>query len=419
MSPAEQRHLTASAQPSAPAVTQPRYRRWLLGIIGLAVVLASAFYLGGGWYFSGELAQSTFDAAAHRAAATRHSYTILVISANSSAPGGSSITLNVPPGSPELVTEGTWGVLAPHGGFGQIGHILARTSETITREFRQLTGPAIYPGEKLELVNDSFPENPLTALGLPFEEVTYPGPLGAYPAWFIAGPAPDWAVMVHGDALHRQDEMEMLAPIHRAGLPMLVITYRNDPGAPPAPDGMVRYGQTEWQDLQAAVSYALANGARHVVLVGRSMGGGVVLSFLEHSSLAAQVKAVILDSPMLDFSQTVDYGASQRSLPVVGLPIPSSLVATAKWIAGLRYGVDFASLDYLAEDARLGAPILLFQGIADKTVPQATSDRLAKDRPDLVTYVLTPGAGHLDSWNLDPVRYEGYVEGFAAAHATD
>lgn len=416
MSEAVQRHTTARVQQRAPAIT---HRPWLRNIIGLALVLASAFYLGGGWYFSGELAKSTFDAAAHRAAATRHSYSILVTSANMSASGGGSVTMKVPSGSQELVTEGTWGVLAPDGAFGQIGHILGQTSGTITREFRQVTGPPIRPGERLELVNDSFPEDPLIALGLPFENVTYPGPLGSYPAWFIAGPAPDWAVLVHGDSLHRQDEMEMLAPIHRAGLPMLVIAYRNDPGAPPAPDGLVKYGQTEWQDLQAAVSYALARGARHVVLVGRSMGGGVVVSFLEHSSLAAQVKAVILDSPMLDFSRTVDYGASQKTLPVIGLPIPRSLVATAKGIASLRYGVNFASLDYLAADARLNAPILLFQGTADKTVPQATSDRLARDRPDLVTYVVTPGAGHLDSWNLDPVSYEDRVESFAAAHATD
>src|SRR5579862_1527472 len=419
MSQVAARSITASTSESTPVPRRPRNGRWFLGGAGLVVLLAATFYLGGGWYFSGELAKSTFDAAAHRAAASTHSYTILVAGTQGSATRGAAITLNVPPGSDELVTEGTWGVLAPDGGFGQIGHILARTSSTIKRQFSQLSGPAIYAGEKLELVNDSFPEDPTRALGIPFQNVTYPGPLGAYPAWFIAGPAPDWAVLVHGDALHRQDEMEMLAPIHRAGLPMLVITYRNDPGAPPAPDGLVRYGQTEWQDLQAAVEYALAKGAHHVVLVGRSMGGGVVMSFLEHSALAGSVKAVILDSPMLDFSRTVDFGASQRRLPVIGLTIPSSIIAVAKWIEETRYGVDFSSLDYLAGDSKLRAQILLFHGSADKTVPEATSDQLARDRSDLVTYVVTPGAGHLDSWNLNPLRYEAYVEAFATAHATE
>jgi alpha-beta hydrolase superfamily lysophospholipase len=411
--------ITVAGQPRAPARRRPHRARWLLGSLGLAVLLMAAFYAGGGWYLSGVLAESALDAAALRAASASHSYTIPVLAVETTVPGHNTITLSVPAQPAELVVEGVWGVQAADGGFGDVGRIKARGSRTISRDFWQLTGPPIHAGEKLELVNNSFPENPATGLGIPYQDVSFPGPLGSYPAWFIAGTAPDWAVLVHGKGLNRQDEMEVIGAIHSAGLPMLVITYRNDPGAPPDPSGMVRYGLTEWRDVEAAVGYALRHGAHRVLLNGRSMGGGVVVSFLEHSRLAPVVNAVILDSPMLDFSRTVDYGASQRSLPLVGLPIPGSLTAVAKWIAGWRYGVDWANLNYLTSDARLRAPVLLFQGTGDKTVPPATSNQLAKDRPDLVTYVLTPGAGHLDSWNLDPIRYERYVERFATAHAAD
>jgi hypothetical protein len=61
--------------------------------------------------------------------------------------------------------------------------------------------------------------------------------------------------------------------------------------------------------------------------------------------------------------------------------------------------------------AKLRAPILLFQGTADKTVPAATSDQLARTAGD-VTYVRVAGADHLDSWNLDPVRYDRAVQAF-------
>jgi uncharacterized protein len=410
---------TAAGRQLFPAGRRSRYAGWLLGMVGMAVLLAGVFYGAGGWYFSGMLAESALDAAALRAASASHSYTIPVLAVDTTMPGHTTITLRIPAQPPELVTEGTWGVQAADGGFGQIGHIEARGSGTVTRDFQQITGSPIRAGEELELNYDSFPENPASGLDISFQNVTFQGPLGRYPAWFIAGTSPSWAVLVHGKSLHRQDEMEEIAAIHRAGLPMLVITYRNDPGAPQDPSGMVRYGLTEWRDLEAAVSYALGHGAHRVLLVGRSMGGGVVVSFLEHSRLAPDVNAVILDSPMLDFSRTVDYGASQKSLPLVGLPIPGSLTAAAKWIAGWRYGVDWANADYLASDALLRAPILLFQGTGDKIVPLATSSQLAKDRPDLVTYVVTPGAGHLDSWNFDPVRYERYVESFATAHMAD
>jgi uncharacterized protein len=52
---------------------------------------------------------------------------------------------------------------------------------------------------------------------------------------------------------------------------------------------MLRYGLTEWRDLAAAAQYALARGARRLLLVGYSMGGAIVVSFLEHSPLAARV----------------------------------------------------------------------------------------------------------------------------------
>jgi alpha-beta hydrolase superfamily lysophospholipase len=217
--------------------------------------------------------------------------------------------------------------------------------------------------------------------------------------------------LVHGNAMDRLDTIKVVPALHRLGLPVLMISYRNDAGAPPDPSGMLRYGQTEWRDLAAAVQYALGHGARRLLLVGYSMGGAIVASFLEHSPLAARVAGVVLDSPMLDFSRSVDLGASRERLPLVGLSLPQSLTDVAKWIASWRYDVDWRSLDYLHGAAKLQAPILLFQGTADQRVPAATSDQLATVAGD-VTYVRVRGADHLDSWNLDPAGYDRAVRAF-------
>jgi fermentation-respiration switch protein FrsA (DUF1100 family) len=114
---------------------------------------------------------------------------------------------------------------------------------------------------------------------------------------------------------------------------------------------------------------------------------------------------------MLDFSRSVDLGASRQTLPLVGLPLPQSLTDVAKWIAGWRYGVDWGSLDYLDGVGKLQAPMLLFHGTTDTRVPVATSDELARIGHD-VTYVRVRGADHLDAWNLDPAGYDRAVGTF-------
>ncbi len=401
--------------------THSAWLRWSIAALGVLALLLAAFFAGGAWYFSSRLDATALDAAAKRTASTleEHTFPIRVMSVDRSDSSLAGITLKVPAKPDVLLTDGTWGLEGPDGGFGQITAIEHGGGGLISREYRHLSGPPIVAGENVRLVHPAFPEDPAAGLGISNQNVEYQGPLGSYPAWFIPGTAPNWAILVHGNSLRRGDMMRFIAPIHRAGLPMLVITYRNDPTAPADPSGKLRYGLAEWQDLEAAVGFARSHGARHVVLVGVSMGGGIVLSFLYRSALAADVSGVVLDSPMLDFSRTVDFGASHETLPVIGLPVPGPLVSMAKWISGWRFGVDWGAVNYLARDSELRAPILLFQGTADQTVPPATSAELAADRPDLVTYVVTPGAGHVDSWNLNPSRHEQLVQDFTLAHGHD
>jgi uncharacterized protein len=379
--------------------------RWPSVALASVVALAAVFYLGGGWYFSGRLYQRALSGAAKRAAKPTYNLSVTAVTPQ-------TVTLRVPADPGQLLTPGVWGVQWP-AGYGQVTRIVARGNETVTRDFRQVTGAPLAAGTRVALDNKAFPDNPRVGLGIPFHDVAYRGPLGSYPAWLIPGQRQTWAILVHGNSMDRLDTIKIVPALHRLGLPVLVISYRNDAGAPEDPSGMLRYGQTEWRDLAAAVEYALSHGARRVVLVGYSMGGGIAANFLERSPLAARVSGVILDSPMVDFSRTVDRGAA-RQRPLVGLPLPQSLTDVAKWVAGWRYGVDWTSLDYLEGAAKIHAPILLFQGTADAMVPAATSDELARVAHG-VTYIRVRGADHLDSWNLDPARYDQAVQAFVAS----
>ena len=113
-----------------------------------------------------------------------------------------------------------------------------------------------------------------------------------------------------------------------------MITYRNDEEAPASPDGFYQFGETEWQDLEAAAQYALQQGAEELILVGYSMGGAIVTNFLYESTLAERVRGAILDAPALNFEALIDHGASQRG-------VPSPLTAVGKFIAGFRFDIDW------------------------------------------------------------------------------
>lgn len=184
-----------------------------------------------------------------------------------------------------------------------------------------------------------------------------------------------------------------------------MISYRNDEGAPRSEDGLIWWGLTEWQDLEAAVAYARDQGAQSVVLYGYSMGGGIIFHFLEESSLTGLVVGAVLDAPVLDFESLVEFQAGRRN-------IPGPLVSVARQLASWRYDIDWNGMDYLQHVDRVKVPILLFHGDEDDRAPLAVTERLAGERPDIVQFVIGRGAGHVRTWNVDPLAYERAVRNF-------
>ena len=289
-------------------------------------------------------------------------------------------------------------------GYARAGSTLSNTEDTVTREYAPLEG-GLQVGGLVRFDKFAFPGDPERAHDIAFGEVTFASPLGELAAWRVDGADDTWAVFVHGKSANRREALRMMPVTVDAGLPSLAITYRNGPGAPADPSGYYQYGRTEWEDLEAAVEYAVSEGANDVVLVGYSMGGAIVVSFLMQSPSAGRVAGVILDSPVLDLSAAIDLGAERRGLP-------GFLTNIARVITSMRFDVDWDALDYLGRADELAVPILLFHGDGDTQVPQRTSEALAERRPDLVTYEAFDGAAHVGAWNADPERYEEAVAAF-------
>jgi alpha-beta hydrolase superfamily lysophospholipase len=204
----------------------------------------------------------------------------------------------------------------------------------------------------------------------------------------------------------RAEALPMLPLLHSRGFAALVITYRNDPGAPRSPDGLSHLGADEWRDLDAAVGYAVAHGAAHVVLVGYSMGGEIVCNFLRRSASTGRVDAVVLDSPVLEWRGPLATAAARTSLPW-------PLVGAAERVVSWRTGVDLDDQDQLRHASAFRVPMLLLQGTADPVTPVADSRAFAA-RNRSVQLVEFPDAGHADEWQSDPVQYNIAVRSFLA-----
>ena len=127
--------------------------------------------------------------------------------------------------------------------------------------------------------------------------------------------------------------------------------------------------------------------------------------------------ALVLDAPMLDLAATIEHGASQRRLPLVGLPIPGPLTWTARQIASRRYDLDPAAVDYLDDTSWLTVPTLVFHGTADDTVPVTITRRLARAEPERVRQVVVDGANHVEAWNVGPSAYDAKVRAFLSPFA--
>lgn len=297
-----------------------------------------------------------------------------------------------------------WYGLDWQAGHAIVGPVLTSNSDTITRMLGRVRG-YLAPGLKVAVDPHVYVGNPRQARGLRFSSVDIDGELGPLPVWLIPGRSHTWAIVVHGINSDPQIGLRIAPELHRLRLPALLITYRDDLGAPPSPDGLHHMGLTEWRDLAASVHYALRHGARRVVLIGYSMGGALISQFMERSSLSNRVAALILDAPALDWESILEFNAERMSLPgFLALPV--------EWAIDARINPDWNSLNALAHPEDFHLPILLFHGKEDKVVPLKTSEEFANELPNWVTFYAVPKAGHTESWNVAPHIYEHRLEHF-------
>lgn len=256
--------------------------------------------------------------------------------------------------------------------------------------------------------------------GLPFEEVAVPGPEGDLPAWFVPAEGGDdtgaWAIHVHGRGVQRRETLRGVPPFRAAGVPSLVVSWRNDGEAPTADSGRYTLGEREWADVDAAVGWALEHGASAVILIGWSMGGQIVLQETLRGVHRGAVIGLMLESPVIAWREVLEAQAAEAHVPAVVRRLAYAVLRSRlSWVSGQRVAIRLDELDLVARADELRVPVLLLHSDEDGFVPSGASRALAARRPDLVTFVPFPGARHVKLWNLDPDAWTAAVSTWLAA----
>ncbi|MCM6763846.1 prolyl oligopeptidase family serine peptidase [Rathayibacter sp. ZW T2_19] len=304
---------------------------------------------------------------------------------------------------------GTFGLWSPErDGHLRIGAVLGHDARRarIRREVLASSGAPLRPGP-VRWTGHVFsrPEE----LDPAVRTVLVPVPGGTAPAWVLPG-SDVWFVHVHGIRTSRVTALRSVPVAQRLGATSIVPSFRGDGDGPDVPRGASTLGQTEWQDVDAALEYAVAHGASSLVLVGWSLGAQIALLLAERSAHRGRIAGLVLVSPATDWRGAIRHGARR-----VGLPVGAARLA--EWAlgdrilhrpAGLPVPIDLEALDWGAGE-RVAVPTLVLHSVGDPEVPFALTERFAAANPRTVEVVAFADAAHGGEYNLDPERFDRAV----------
>lgn len=191
-------------------------------------------------------------------------------------------------------------------------------------------------------------------------------------AWWRA-PADDTQpvlVYYHGNAGHIGERAYKIREMVEAGRGVLLATYRYNAGA-----GGKGSEQALLADARRVIEYVESHGVaeNRIVLYGESLGSGVAVAMAAEHDVAG----LILETP---YSSIAEVAHSRYWF------------ALAKWLIHDQY-------DSMARIGKVRAPILLFHGDADTTIPMRFGERLYDAAPEPKEAHYYPGGRHTDLYD--------------------
>ncbi|GAT74079.1 phospholipase/Carboxylesterasex [Microbacterium sp. HM58-2] len=247
--------------------------------------------------------------------------------------------------------------------------------------------------------------------GLVAREVTIENSAGDSPAWLIDGThaASTWAIHLHGLGGSRAGTLRGAQVATDLGYTSLIITYRNDGDGPVVARARSTLGFTEVADAESAVDFALAHGARRIVLFGWSMGAVIATLLMQRNRRPGTIAALVLESPVLDWPATIRANCARAGLPAAAgwLALPWLGATPMSRLVGLPVALPLWRSSRASRE-RPRVPTLVLQGSADDSVLTHVVEEIARRYPgDMEMQVFE--AAHTMTWNSDPERWRSTV----------
>jgi pimeloyl-ACP methyl ester carboxylesterase len=247
--------------------------------------------------------------------------------------------------------------------------------------------------------------------GMRYEDVSFASPLDGtiLRGWYIHAEVPTGRTVVIAPGIDSNRlvggiSLPLAADLVADGFDVLAFDFR---GQGESDGDTLSFGAREQHDVTGAVAAARARGARHVAVIGFSMGTAAAMLAAARSP---DIEALVLDSAYADLTDTL--GTEFRST----WHLPGPLVDYAFFLYGVLSGTDPASVvPAAAIPALAGRPLLFIAGTGDRSVDPTDGAAMAQAAAAGATYVLVPGAGHVGAFFVDPPAYAGRVRAFLAA----
>lgn len=312
--------------------------------------------------------------------------------------------------TPQTTTDGIYNLWIERGGWARLSaeatdrgpHRIARTVAGTSLELKLAAGHrASWSGIYYATPPDA---------GLNARDITITTPTGPCPAWRIDGDPSIWAIHIHGLGSTRAGTLRGAQVATELGYTSLVVTYRNTTEGPRVGTGRSTLGHTETADVDEAIGYTVRRGAQRIVLFGWSMGAAIALQLAARPRHDGLITALVLDSPVLDWTETIKANCARSGLPTAASHFATPWLTTGPLarIVGLPEPVPLRQFDWITRAADLAIPTLILHGTRDSSAPIRLSQALRDRRPDLVT-LETFDADHTLAWNSDPERWRSAV----------
>ncbi|MCR4406575.1 MAG: alpha/beta fold hydrolase [Anaerolineae bacterium] len=231
--------------------------------------------------------------------------------------------------------------------------------------------------------------NPLTELGLPFEEVVFPAEDGRLlRGWFIPAPASSRdapaILYAHGSGRDQRSGLSLVPPLHRAGYHVLLFSYRGF-GQSEGDGRGLTYGVGESQDVDSAVHFLREErGVRNVGAIGYSVGAvSVILSAARNQDIGA----VVAVAP---FASVAEVWTANRP-PLLPPFVLDWTLRLVEWHKGFSRA-EACAVDVVGRIAP--RPLLLIYGTNDGHIPLGHAQQMLTAAGQPSTLWLVEGETH-------------------------